>query len=205
MARKATTAGRRRTTAAQPSGQQWSRAEFLRFLRTTYDEETKDHYHLIQRCGFILTAIVLLGTIASNLANGGWIKTYLPRADVVLYLGAIVLVFAALIVAGVFLVMALVPRDWESVPSEAEELCKFAGIETGDEPRLTDDHDTRLSDSVYAQLATELARATDTNRSRNFKRYTWLQRAFVAIVVAIVLIFVQLLMHVIVYLSNPIG
>lgn len=188
----------------EPQGvQPWHRAEFLRFLRTTYDEETRDHYHLIQRCGFILTAIVLLGTIAGGLANANWIKTYSPRSDVVLYTGAIVLVFAALAVAGVFLILALRPRDWESVPDDMADLCGLAGVEIHDEPTVGSEHESRLNTAVYAKIVADLAKATDANRKVNFERYRWLQWAFVAIVVTVGLLLVQLALHVIVFLNNP--
>jgi hypothetical protein len=164
--------------------------------------ENNENMHIFQRCGFILTAIVVIATAIVALINSDWVRGGISGASLALYLVVIVLSFISLVVAGFFLILAIIPRDWDFTPYEPEkirELCKVVKQNDGwigQESSCMD-----LDEKVLPTIIGELTEAAAHNRTHNIARYALLQRSLLCVVISVCMLGVLGLVHATIFLT----
>ncbi len=145
----------------------------LHYMVQVYDLEVRENMHIMNRCGFMLTAIVVVGGLAVSLGKASWIRDLWPNALVVAYFFAGVLVFVALLLAISFLVVALWGRLWNWPCDDPEGWCDQ--LLNGD------------SDGAFQAAMRELGATLSQNHAPNTSRYDWLQRSLTALIASVVL------------------
>lgn len=176
--------------------------ELVRLLVRSCEIENNENMHIFQRCGFILTAIVVIATAIVALINPDWVRGGIGGATLALYVIVIALSFISLVVAGVFLILAILPRDWDFTPYDPErirELCKVmkdnGGWIAGDSSCID------LDEAVLPTILGELTEAAAHNREHNIARYKLLQRSLLCVVISVCMLGVLGLVHAMIFLN----
>ena len=176
--------------------------ELIRLLVRSCEMENNENMHIFQRCGFILTAIVVIATALVALINGDWVRGGIDGSSLVLYLIVIVLSFASLVVAGFFLILAILPRDWDITPYDPErirELCKVVKDNGG--WNCLESSCADLDEKVLPMILGELTEAAAHNRTHNIARYSLLQRSLLCVVISVCMLGLLGLVHAIIFLA----
>lgn len=176
--------------------------ELVRLLVRSCEMENNENMHIFQRCGFILTAIVVIATAIVALINADWVRGGISGAPLVLYMIVIALSFISLVVAGVYLILAILPRDWDFTPYDPErirELCKIVKDNGG--WLATEFSCSDLDEEVLPTILGELTEAAAHNRKHNIARYKLLQRSLLCVVISVCMLGVLGLVHAMIFLN----
>lgn len=125
----------------------------------------------------------------------------------VLYIIMIVVAFIPLIVAGVYLIRAILPRNWEFAPCEPDrirELCKVT--KDGGSWVAKEDLCSNLDEAVLPVVVGELTDAVAYNRSQNIARYALVERSLLWVVIAVCALGALGLVHAVIFMltsSSP--
>lgn len=176
--------------------------ELVRLLVRSCEMESHENMHLFQRCGFLLTAIVVVATAIVAMINGEWVRGGLVGAPLIVYLVATALAFIPLLVAGVYLILGILPRDWDFTPydpNRVRELCKVIKDDGGwacDESVCGD-----LDQTVLPIILGELTEAASHNRSQNIARYALIQQSLLWVVISVCMLGALGLVHAVIFVT----